>query len=157
MSTTEGCHFISPSRFQKDELICFINSCRFVLSQETLTMQKWMTTHSRATVSWKWMDPSTCWPAHLTTRTSTAPIWNLKYGEEWCLQWVLRNPLSLFRVLYSTSCKGESVGANYQILNLNKFQKLPGTPCPSPRDSSKATLRSSSFRSRCYSQMTVWM
>ena len=97
-------------RLHKRALLGFINICRFVPCQEILTMQNWMTTHSHATVSWKWMDSSTCWPACLMTRTSTAPIWNLKYGEEWCLQWVLRNPWSLFHILHSNSCEGECGG-----------------------------------------------
>lgn len=135
------------SRLHKEALIGFINICRFVPCQEILMTQNWMTTHSHATVSWKWMDSSTCWPARLMTRTSTAPIWNLKYGEEWCLQRVLRNPPSLFCILHTATAAKESMGANYQILKLNKFQKFPQTPCLSPRDSSKETLRSSSIRS----------
>lgn len=97
-STFHVCHERLPfqqhqSRLHKEALIGFINICRFVPCQEILMTQNWMTTHSHATVSWKWMDSSTCWPARLMTRTSTAPIWNLKYvGRFWMyIAWILIN------------------------------------------------------------------
>ena len=71
-------------------------------------------------------------------------IWNMVRNGAFngCLE-----ILDLSFIYCTSTAAKESVGANYQILKSSKFQKLPQTPCLSPRDSSKETLRSSSFRS----------
>lgn len=158
MPSPKGCHFIKVTAdFKRMHLCVSLTAAGLFLSRRL-----WRCRTGRLlilllqSVGSEWIPAldKLCfwWPG---CQEHQSGIWNMvrKDGFSGCLE-IHCLP---FCVLCRHSGKGRSVGANYQILQSNEFQKLSGTPCASLKDSCKATLMGSSFRSCCCSQMMAWI